>query len=90
LGGKSNSFGFGGLTVAHPLKCPELVQPATYPGNLVVGELAAVELFFQIPDNRFGSGAHIEPLKYFFNVTMHRPGTDAQGLRDFLVHTTLA
>jgi hypothetical protein len=48
------------------------------------------KLFFQISDDRFRAGAHLEPFKNVFDVTMHRPDTDAHCLRDFLVHTTLA
>ena len=32
----------------------------------------------------------MEMFKYFFDVAMHRPDTDAHRLRDFLVHTTFA
>ena len=48
------------------------------------------KLFFQISDDRFRAGAHIKLLKKLFDVSVHRPDTDAHCLRDFLVHTTLA
>jgi len=48
------------------------------------------DLFFQVPNDGFGAGAHLEPLKNIFDVAMHCPQADAHGLRDFLVHTTFA
>lgn len=72
----------GGLGEAFRIAV-QLVAPVGLEGK-------AVELLFQIPDDRFGAGAHMEPFKNIFHVTVHRPDTDAHGLCDFLVHATFA
>jgi hypothetical protein len=43
---------------------------------------------FQVMDDCFRAGTHSESSKNIFDVTMHRPDTDAHSLRDFLVHAT--
>ena len=48
------------------------------------------KLLLQIPNDRFGAGAHFELLEDFFDMPVHGPDTDTHCLRDFLVHITLA
>ena len=48
------------------------------------------KLLFQIADDCFGAGANIQLPEDLFDMSVHRPDTDAHGLRYLLVHIALA